>query len=202
MESPETVKRGACRASWNQGSNWSASGLNWGACGVKGRGWERCSGQEAAVAASESVAEAETVKRGAGGANWSARGPIGASAESNRATACGRVVGSLCGPRSSGYSVWERCRSGAWPRGSSCSVQERCRIVAEVRKQRLQRLGALQDRYRGREVAVAAPGNVAGALQRPGSSSCSVGDVDPSSNEEVSESLGPIQKHYYRYNCV
>jgi hypothetical protein len=38
----------------------------------------------------------------------------------------------------------------------------------------LQRLGALQERHRGEEAAVAASGSVAGALHRRGSSSCSV----------------------------
>ena len=53
---------------------------------------------------------------------------------------------------------------------SSCSDQERCRSVAEDQKQQLQRLGALQERHRGQEAAVAASGSVAEA----GSSSCSV----------------------------
>ena len=66
------------------------------------------------------------------------------------------------------------------PGRSSCSVWERCRSVEEVRKQELQRLGALQERCRRQKQQLQRLGalqerctSVARALQWPGSRSCS-----------------------------
>ena len=102
---------------------------------------------------------------------------------------CGLMTGSLRGLT---CSIPDRYVVSPALRGLTCSIPARYvvspvaflivtwshlsvfRIVTEATKQQLQRPEVLQERCRGQETAVAVSGGVAGALQRPESSNCSV----------------------------